>query len=73
LLYHSINKDEQQPHRKDEYYFVAKGSGEFIYDGKNIPFKTGDLLFPAAMKEHRFVNFTDDLLVWVLFYGPDKH
>jgi hypothetical protein len=32
--------------------------------------ESGDLLFVAAGAEHRFEDFTDDLAVWVVFYGP---
>ena len=28
-------------------------------------------LFAAAGATHRFENFSDDLTVWVLFYGPE--
>ncbi|CAN5750314.1 hypothetical protein BH24GEM1_BH24GEM1_26510 [soil metagenome] len=28
-------------------------------------------LFVPAGVAHRFEDFTDDLAVWVLFYGPD--
>lgn len=31
----------------------------------------GDFLFVPAGVEHRFEEFTDDLAVWVVFYGPD--
>ena len=31
----------------------------------------GDLLFVPARVPHRFDNFTDDLVVWVIFYGPE--
>jgi hypothetical protein len=34
-------------------------------------FGTGDLLFMATGVEHRFEEFTGDLAVWVIFYGPD--
>jgi hypothetical protein len=30
----------------------------------------GDVLFVAAHEEHRFVDFSDDFKVWVVFYGP---
>ena len=30
-----------------------------------------DLLFAAAGVEHRFENFSDDLTLWVMFYGPE--
>jgi mannose-6-phosphate isomerase-like protein (cupin superfamily) len=34
-------------------------------------FGPGDLLFVRAGVEHRFEEFSDDLAVWVSFYGPD--
>jgi hypothetical protein len=30
-----------------------------------------DILFAAAGVEHRFENFSGDLTLWVLFYGPE--
>jgi len=29
------------------------------------------LLFAAAGLKHRFENFTEVLVVWVIFYGPE--
>jgi hypothetical protein len=29
------------------------------------------VLFVPALEEHRFERFTDDLIVWVMFYGPE--
>ena len=37
-----------------------------------VPFEAGDLMFVAAGTEHHFEDFTEDLAVWVLFYGPVK-
>jgi len=34
-------------------------------------FGSCDMLFVPAGLEHRFVDFTDDLAVWVVFYGPE--
>lgn len=34
-------------------------------------FGPGDFLFAPAGLIHRFEDFTDDLVVWVLFYGPE--
>ena len=59
------------PHTQDEVYVVIHGRGIFFHDGKREPFEAGDLLFVAAGTEHRFEDFTDDLAVWVVFYGPD--
>ena len=58
------------PHEQDEVYVVVRGRGVFYHDGKREPFEAGDLLFVAAGAEHRFEDFTEDLTVWVVFYGP---
>jgi mannose-6-phosphate isomerase-like protein (cupin superfamily) len=70
-IYAPRGTDPQQPHRRDEIYVVAAGSGTFFCDGAREPFSTGDFLFVPAGVEHRFEEFTDDLAVWVVFYGPD--
>jgi mannose-6-phosphate isomerase-like protein (cupin superfamily) len=58
------------PHAQDEVYVVMHGRGVFFHDGKWDSFEAGDLLFVAAGTEHRFEDFTEDLAVWVVFYGP---
>jgi mannose-6-phosphate isomerase-like protein (cupin superfamily) len=70
-LYAPRGSDPQTPHTRDEVYIVAKGRGEFVHQGQRQDFRAGDFLFAAAREEHRFENFTDDLAVWVLFYGPE--
>lgn len=70
-VYAPRGNDPQQPHLRDEVYVVVSGSGDFHCDGKREPFGPGDFLFVPAGVEHRFESFTDDLVVWVLFYGPE--
>jgi mannose-6-phosphate isomerase-like protein (cupin superfamily) len=70
-VYAPRGTDPQQPHTRDEAYIVAQGSGEFVNGESRQPFGPGDFLFAAAGEAHRFENFTDDLVVWVLFYGPE--
>lgn len=70
-LYRPEGRDLQQPHRQDELYFVASGTGLFRSGGDLFPFQSGDVLFVPAGVEHRFETFSDDFLVWVIFYGPD--
>jgi mannose-6-phosphate isomerase-like protein (cupin superfamily) len=70
-LYAPRGTDPQQPHTRDEVYVVVKGSGTFFDGQKRIPFSPGDCLFVAAHIPHRFENFSDDLAVWVFFYGPE--
>jgi mannose-6-phosphate isomerase-like protein (cupin superfamily) len=61
----------QAPHAQDEVYIVARGRGALFHDGKRDSFEPGDFLFVAAGVEHHFEDFSDDLLVWRVFYGPD--
>ena len=70
-LYAPRGNDPQQPHSRDEVYLVAAGRGEFVVEDKRHRFEPGDFLFVAAGVPHRFEKFSDDLAVWVLFYGPD--
>ena len=70
-IYAPRGNDPQKPHRRDEVYVVVSGSGEFVHGDRRDAFGPGDFLFVAAGLEHRFERFSDDLVVWVLFYGPD--
>jgi mannose-6-phosphate isomerase-like protein (cupin superfamily) len=58
------------PHAQDEVYVIVSGRGILFHDGKREHFESGDLLFVAAGTEHRFEDYSDDLAVWVIFYGP---
>jgi mannose-6-phosphate isomerase-like protein (cupin superfamily) len=63
--------DTQQPHSRDEAYIVIRGSGEFLNGAARSQVAAGDFLFVPAGVEHRFEDFSDDLLLWVIFYGPE--
>lgn len=69
-LYAPRGHDPQQPHDRDEVYVVMYGSGIFINGDQRQAFGPGDLLFVPADVVHRFEDFTDDLVIWVVFYGP---
>jgi mannose-6-phosphate isomerase-like protein (cupin superfamily) len=69
-LYAPRGVDDQTPHTRDEAYVVVKGSGHFVCGDTRAPFSPGELLFVPAGAVHRFEEFTDDLTVWVIFYGP---
>jgi len=69
-IYRPQETDLQKPHQQDELYVVMSGSGEFVNGGMRNDFGPGDVLFVPAGIEHRFENFTDDFVTWVIFYGP---
>ena len=69
-LYVPAGTDPQQPHDRDEVYFVMSGDGDFVVDGERMRFGAGDALFVPAGAEHRFENFSADFSTWVVFYGP---
>ena len=48
-----------------------QGTGTFVNGARREPFGPGDLLFVPAGVIHRFEEFSDDLVVWVVFYGPE--
>ena len=70
-LYAPRGHDPQQPHARDELYVVVRGCGTFVCSGTRTTFEQGDALFVPAGAIHRFEEFSDDLAVWVMFYGPD--
>jgi mannose-6-phosphate isomerase-like protein (cupin superfamily) len=70
-IYAPRGVDAQTPHTRDEVYVVISGSGDFINGDARHPFVPGDMLFVPAGVEHRFVDFSDDFVVWVMFYGPE--
>lgn len=63
--------DPQPPHTRDELYVVARGSGLFVNGDARHAFGPGDALFVPAGVTHRFEDFSDDLMLWVVFYGPE--
>jgi mannose-6-phosphate isomerase-like protein (cupin superfamily) len=70
-LYAPRGSDPQTPHTRDEIYVVIRGTGEFVCASERRKFGPHDFLFVPAGMEHRFENFSDDLAVWVFFYGPE--
>ena len=82
-LYAPRGSDPQSPHTRDELYVVARGEGWFVIgepagersgelsEERRHRFGANDVLFAKAGTRHRFENFSDDLAVWVMFYGPE--
>lgn len=70
-IYAPRGTDPQQPHTRDELYVVVEGNGRFVNGEERHAFEPGDVLFVPAGVAHRFEEFTEDLVVWVVFYGPE--
>ena len=49
---------------------IIRGRGVLLHEGKSESFEAGDCMFVAAGTEHRFEDFSEDLAVWVVFFGP---
>lgn len=60
-------KDGQNPHDRDEAYFVVSGKGSFTASGETRKVTAGDLVFVAAKAKHRFHDITEDLDLLVMF------
>ncbi|MDE2988243.1 MAG: cupin domain-containing protein [Chloroflexota bacterium] len=70
-LYTPHEVDKQSPHNQDEVYIVASGTGVFALGEQRMACGPGDTFFVGAGARHRFEKFSDDLAIWVVFYGPE--
>ena len=62
-------EDTQEPHDRDESYVLIAGSADFIMGDEQRAVKAGDLIFVPAGMRHRFLNFSSDLAMWIVFFG----
>ena len=70
-LYAPRGNDPQRPHTRDEVYVVVRGRGHFRCADARHPVGPGGALFVPAGVAHRFEDFSDDLAVWGIFFGPE--
>ena len=64
-------RDNQTPHNRDEAYIVVSGTGTVVVGEERTAFRVGDFIFVPAGAEHRFEEYTPDVALWVVFYGPE--
>ena len=69
-VYAPQRQDLQQPHSQDELYFIHSGRGQLIIGEQVFDCAAGDAFHVAAGVSHRFIDFSDDFVTWVVFYGP---
>jgi len=67
--YRPQKTDPQQPHTRDEVYFVISGEGWFVSDDGRRRFGPGEMLYVPAGVPHRFEDFSDDFATWAIFAG----
>jgi mannose-6-phosphate isomerase-like protein (cupin superfamily) len=67
--YRPDGTDPQQPHTRDEVYFVISGTGFFVLDGERQPFGPGEVLLVPKGVPHHFEDFSTDFAAWAIFVG----
>lgn len=67
--YAPVKTDPQQPHTRDEVYFVISGRGRFVMEGRRREFGPGEVIYAPAGVPHRFEDFSDDFATWAIFSG----
>src|SRR5690606_10711025 len=60
--------DYQTAHDVDEFYFIARGSGELLIGDERHACTAGDAFCVPAAVNHRFENFSDDFATWAIFF-----
>lgn len=71
VLYAPQGHDPQRPHKEDETYVVVRGTATFTAeDCEPRAVAPGDLIFVPALKEHKFVDFSEEFLAWAIFAPP---
>jgi len=71
-IYKPQKCDLQQPHKQDEIYVVVSGSGYFVLEESRSKFEPGEVIFVPAGVAHRFEDFTEDFVTWVIFFGDQN-
>lgn len=66
-IYKPNKVDLQTPHTRDEFYWIISGKGKFELEGEMIEFEKGDIIFVPAGADHRFKEFTENFITWVIF------
>ncbi|MFM9941941.1 MAG: cupin domain-containing protein [Hyphomicrobiaceae bacterium] len=73
--YAPVGVDAQTPHDQDEIYIVQTGHGTVVSGASEATLQRravgpGDAIFVPANHVHRFLDFSADFAVWVVFWGP---
>ncbi len=64
--------DHQEPHDRDEVYYVIEGRSRMSIGGKQYALKPGDVIFVEALAAHRFFDIKEPLLLLVFFSEAER-
>lgn len=70
-IYAPVGQDHQTPHTRDEVYVISRGSGWFFNGTERHPFTAGDVIYVPKGVVHRFEDFSEDFVTWVIFFGTE--
>lgn len=59
--------DPQQPHTRDEMYFIVSGSAVFAKGEERWKVSPGEAIFAPAGVAHRFEDISGDFATWAVF------
>jgi mannose-6-phosphate isomerase-like protein (cupin superfamily) len=60
-------KDTQTSHPLDELYYIIKGDGNIIVDGKARRVRSGSVIFVPSNLSHHFCGNKEELIVLYVF------
>ena len=59
--------DPQDPHERDELYYVIRGKAKLQVEGDNLNVGPGSTIYVRAHARHRFYDIEEELQVLVFF------
>ncbi|HUR41859.1 MAG TPA: cupin domain-containing protein [Verrucomicrobiae bacterium] len=59
--------DPQQPHTRDEVYFIVAGRATFVMNGERREVSPGEVLLAPCGVPHRFEQISVDFATWAIF------
>jgi mannose-6-phosphate isomerase-like protein (cupin superfamily) len=64
--------DPQEPHSRDEIYYVLHGAASIHVGNETQIIKPGSVIFVPAGAEHKFHDIKEDLTLLVVFAPPER-
>ena len=57
----------------EEIYFIIKGSGVMLVDGKQHKIRDGDAVYLPPKTRHGMINDSEDVITYLIFAAGEKH